>query len=184
METLNTEQIIAGLDRVRDSPTDRGTLDLIVRRPAVDEREMLETGELRLDVGLLGDTWNERPSRTSDDGGPHPEKQLNIINARAVALFAQSNDEERWALAGDQLYVDLDLSLTNLPAGTRLAIGSAVIEVTASPHTGCAKFAARFGREVARFVNAPEGKELRLRGICARVVQEGTISRGDTIRKI
>jgi MOSC domain-containing protein YiiM len=182
MEPLTTEQLEIGVDAVRDSPRDDGTLDLIVRRPAVDAREVLEVGELDRDVGLVGDTWNERASGSSVDGGPHPEKQLNIMNARAAALFARSAD--RWALAGDQLFVDLDLSAANLPAGTRLAMGSAIIEVTASPHTGCAKFSARFGVDAQRFVNSEVGKELRLRGICARVVQPGTIRQGDRVVKV
>jgi MOSC domain-containing protein YiiM len=108
--------------------------------------------------------------------------QLNLINARLIALLAQ--DKARWPLAGDQLYVDLDLSEENLPPGTRLTIGAAVIEVTDQPHTGCKKFAARFGADAVKFVNSPEGKALHLRGINAKVVQGGTIRAGDTVRKI
>jgi MOSC domain-containing protein YiiM len=108
--------------------------------------------------------------------------QLNLINARALALIAQ--DEERWQLAGDQLIVDLDLSKENLPPGTQLALGTAIIEVTAQPHTGCNKFAARFGVDAAKWVNSPAGKELQLRGINARVVQPGKIRVGDAVTKI
>jgi hypothetical protein len=179
MDHRTTEELEAGLDEVRAAPRDRGTLELIVRRPAVDEREVLDTGELNLTEGLAGDTWNQRSSRRSTDGGPHPDMQLNIINARAIALMCP--DPQRRALAGDQLHVDLDLSMDNLPAGTRLEIGSAVIEITDQPHTGCAKFAARFGADALRFVNVGAGQELRMRGINAKVVQPGTIRRGDTI---
>lgn len=186
---LATDDLEAGLDLIRASPREEGRLELIVRRPAVDEREVLERGELSLTEGLVGDTWNQRPSSRSADGGPHPDMQLNIINARLSALLS-SGDRDHQVLAGDQLHVDLDLSAANLPPGTRLAIGdpgagdTAVIEVTAEPHTGCAKFAARFGKEALRFVNVGAGKDLRLRGINAKVVVPGVIRAGDRIVKL
>lgn len=180
---LATEQLEAGLDELRSSPADGGVLELIVRRPVVDGREVLGVGELTLQEGLAGDSWKARPSSRSDDGGPHPDMQLNVINARLTRLLA-GDDPERRALAGDQLHVDLDLSHDNLPPGTRLAIGDAVIEVTDQPHTGCAKFAARYGAAALRFVNVGAGRDLRLRGLNARVVQPGTIRAGDTVRKL
>jgi hypothetical protein len=179
---LTTEQLEAGLDTVRQSPKDVGTLEMIVRRPQVDAREVLEEGELDLEMGLVGDTWLERGSGRTADGSAHPDMQLNVINARLLDLVAQ--DKARWQLAGDQLVVDFDLSEANIPPGTQLAIGSAVIEVTAQPHTGCQKFVARFGREAMLFVNSPLGKQLHLRGINARVVQPGTIRTGDAVRKV
>ncbi len=179
---LTTEQLHAGLEEIRRSPKDEGVLALIVRRPAVDAREVLQEGHLDLVEGLSGDTWSRRGSSRSADGLSHPEMQLNVMNARAVALVAQHPD--RWALAGDQLYVDLDLSRENLPAGTRLAVGAAVIEVTAQPHTGCRKFVDRFGLDAMTFVNAPIGRALNLRGINARVVAPGTIRVGDAVRKL
>ncbi len=135
---LTAAELEAGLEEIRRSPKDGGLLRLIVRRPATDEREVLEEGVLDLSRGLVGDNWKARGSSATADGSAHPEMQLNVMNARAIALIAQAR--ERWQLAGDQLYVDLDLSGENLPAGTRLALGSAVIEVTAEPHTGCKKF--------------------------------------------
>ena len=179
---VTTDQLEVGLDHVLGSPKDEGTLELIVRRPAVDEREVLEVGELSRTEGLVGDTWNVRPSKRTPDGGPHPDMQLNIINARLIALL--SPDEQRRPLAGDQLHVDLDLSLDNLPTGTRLAIGDSVIEITDQPHRGCQKFSSRFGLDALRFVNASERAELRLRGINARVVEPGSIRTGDTVRKL
>jgi MOSC domain-containing protein YiiM len=180
---LTSEQLEAGLDEIRNSPKDAGELKLIVRRPRVGVREVLEEGRLDLTEGLAGDTWQFRPSsRMPDKKSPHPDKQINVMNARTVALIAQ--DPARWALAGDQLYVDLDLSLANLPAGTRLGVGSAIIEVTALPHTGCAKFVERFGLDAMKFVNSPTGRALNLRGINAKVVQPGAIRRGDIVRKI
>ena len=179
---LSMEALEAGLPLVRQSPRDCGALRLIVRRPAVNARETLTVGELSVEDGLVGDTWRRRKSSRSADGLAHPDMQLNIMNARAVALIAQQ--EDRWPLAGDQLYVDLDLSGENLPAGTRLAIGEATVVVTDQPHTGCAKFVARFGLDAMKFVNSPVGRALNLRGINARVVQGGTIRVGDIVRKL
>jgi len=179
---LTTEELEAGMDAVRLSPKDEGVLELIVRRPRVDEREVLEEGRLDLVEGLVGDSWKERGSSRTPDGSPHPDMQLNVMNARVLALVAQ--DRERWKLAGDQLIIDMDLSHENLPAGTRLALGSAVIEVTEQPHTGCHKFVARFGLDAMRFVNSDAGKRLRLRGLNARVVRPGVIRTGDAVRKI
>ena len=179
---LTTAELEAGLDEIRRAPKDVGVLRLIVRRPQTDEREVLEEGELNLLEGLAGDSWRMRGSSRTPDGSSHPEMQLNIMNARVAALVAQ--DDERWQLAGDQLYLDMDLSAENLPAGTRLAIGSAVIEVSAQPHTGCKKFVARFGLDAMKFVNSSVGRELHLRGINARVVQPGVIRVGDAVRKV
>ena len=182
MTTLPTlQELEAGLAEIRQSPGDAGVLHLIVRRPKVDAREVLE--EARLDVveGLVGDTWRTRGS-SRRPGGPNPDMQLNIMNARSIALIAQSKD--RWPLAGDQLFIDLDLSADNMPPGTRLALGSAVIEVTAPPHTGCGKFASRFGVDAVKFVNSAVGKQLRLRGLNAKVVQTGLIRTGDLVQKI
>jgi len=179
---LTAEELQAGLDHIRRSPKDEGVLDLIVRRQAVNEREVLEQAELDLLQGLIGDTWNRRRSKSTPDGSANIEMQITVINSRAAALVAR--EKNRWQLAGDQLYVDLDLSAENLTAGTQLAVGSAVIEVTAPPHLGCQKFVARFGVEAMKFFNSPLGRELRLRGIHARVVQAGQIRTGDLARKI
>ncbi|MFL6335939.1 MAG: MOSC domain-containing protein [Pyrinomonadaceae bacterium] len=179
---LTAAELEAGLAEIRRSPRDAGLLELIVRRPRVDEREVLAEGELDPSDGLVGDSWKERGSSRTPDGSAHPEMQLNIMNARVIALVAQ--ERERWRLAGDQLYLDLDLSGENLPAGTRLALGEALIEVTAQPHTGCKKFVARFGVEAMKFVNSSVGRELHLRGINARVIRGGAIRIGDVARKI
>lgn len=174
-EHATLDELLAGLDHVRASPGERGTVELIVRRPAVDERQVVEEGELDLVVGLVGDRWHLGASPIND-------AQLTLMNARAAALIARSRD--RWPLAGDQLYVDLDLSVDNLPAGTRLAVGEAVVEITAVPHTGCSKFSARFGSDALKFVNKSPGRELRLRGANARVVTPGTVRAGDPIQKV
>jgi MOSC domain-containing protein YiiM len=179
---LTTAELEAGLGRVRQSPADGGRVELIVRRPAVDEREELAEGELDVAIGLVGDTWSARSSSATPDGSPHPDKQLNVINSRVAELIAV--DRARRSLAGDQLHLDLDLSQDNLPAGTRLALGSAVIEVTPPPHLGCDKFVARFGADATRFVNSPLGRQLRLRGMNARVVVPGTVRPGDVVTKV
>ena len=179
---LNADELEAGLPDILASPRDDGVVSMIVRRPDTNRREVLDSGELDVAEGLVGDNWRTRGSRMTADGSAHPEMQLNIMNSRVVALVARSR--ERWALAGDQFYVDLDLSKENLPAGTRLAMGSAIIEVTAIPHLGCKKFTARFGLEAMKFVNSRRGKELCFRGINAKVVQPGRVSIGDTIRRL
>ncbi|MEE2963388.1 MAG: MOSC domain-containing protein [Acidobacteriota bacterium] len=172
----------AGLDAVGESPSDGGAVKLIVRRPSIGERETVAVGELSLTEGLVGDNWQHRGSSRTDDGSAHPEMQLNLMNSRVADLVAVG--VERWPLTGDQLFVDLDLSFENLPPRTRLGLGSAVIEVTPEPHTGCNKFVARFGLDAVKFVNSERGRQLRLRGLNAKVVQPGTVRVGDTIRKL
>lgn len=179
---LSIAELEAGLDHIQQSPKDAGLLEMIVRRPDVDGREVLQEGELDVVEGLVGDNWKTRGSKSTEDGSANPEMQINIMNARTMALLAQSKD--RWQLAGDELFIDLDLSDENLPAGTRLAIGTAIIEVSAVPHTGCKKFAERFGTDATKFVNSPAGKKLHLRGINAKVIQDGKIQVGDIAKKI
>ncbi len=174
MKHLTTEELENGLDEIRESPKDAGVLKLIVRRPSENERETPQIGTLDIEKGLVGDDW------LTDDG--NLEAQIAIINARVARLVAQ--DENRWKLAGDQLYIDMDLTDENLPAGTRLEIGSAIIEITPKPHNGCRKFVERFGLEAMLFVNSPVGKHFHLRGIYAKVVQSGEIRVGDKINKI
>lgn len=169
----------AGLEHVRRAPKNRGTVEMVVARPRVDEREVLTEAQLTFAEGVQGDSWNQRPSRRTPDGSPLLDAQLNVMSSRAVQLVA--GDRERWPLAGDQLYVDLDISEAALPAGTRLALGTAVIEVTPEPHRGCAKFTQRFGLDALRAVNSAEGRALRLRGLNARVVVEGIVRPGDVI---
>ena len=173
---LTPQELEAGLHHIRQSPADAGPLRMIVRRPAVDQREIAAAGHLDVDAGLLGDSWRTRGSPRTPDGGPNPAAQVTIINARLIALLART--EDRWPLAGDQLVIDIDMSEDNLPPGTQLAIGSAVIEVSEEPHTGCAKFAQRFGHDALRFISTPQGQALRLRGVNTRVIQSGPIRVG------
>jgi hypothetical protein len=179
---VTLEELEAGLDEIRGAPKEEGPLKLIVRRPRIEEREVLHEAELDLVDGLVGDNWRTRGSSRTPDGSSHPDMQLNIMNARVIALMARHPD--RWQLAGDQLFLDLDLSAANLPPGTRLALGSAVIQVTDQPHTGCKKFVERFGADALKFVSSPLGRQLHLRGVNARVVQAGVIRTGDRARKL
>jgi hypothetical protein len=179
---LTMQELEAALDHLREAPKDEGVLHLIVCRPAVEERQVLDMAELDPLKGLIGDNWIVRGSSKTPDGGPHPEMQINIMNSRVTALVAQ--DRERWPLAGDQLYIDMDLSKQNLPAGARIQVGSAVLEVSPLPHTGCHKFVARFGVEAMKFVNSEVGRELCLRGINAKVVQGGVVKVGQVAKKI
>jgi MOSC domain-containing protein YiiM len=182
MAHVTTSELEEAVPGLRRSPPDAGTVELIARRPAVEEREVLDEAELDPAEGLVGDCWRRRGSSATDDGSAHPDRQLTLMNARLAALIAKTRD--RWPLAGDQLYVDLDLSSENLPPGTRLKVGSATIEITDQPHTGCGKFVKRFGVEALKFINSPVGRRLNLRGVYARVVERGTVRTGDTIRRV
>ena len=182
MDPVLAGELALGLDEIRRAPSDTGTVELIALRPSDGERRVVDTADVDLALGVVGDNWSTRPNRHTPDRRPDPKAQVTLMGARAAALFA--GPQERWALAGDQLYVDFDLSETNVPPGTRLGIGSAILEVTDEPHNGCAKFRRRFGEDALRLVNSPEGKQLHLRGINARVVQAGLVRRGDTIRRL
>ncbi|MGE5604054.1 MAG: MOSC domain-containing protein [Nitrososphaerales archaeon] len=182
IQYLSEPALLAALPQIEDSPKDRGQLEMIVIRPRDQERVVLDESDVSLRLGVHGDMWAKGCSKTLEDGSPHPDVQITLMNSRCIALLAQ--DKSRWPLAGDQLYVDLDLSVENLPVGQRLAIGTAILEITAVPHTGCAAFAERFGRDALKFVNSPTGRRLHLRGIYARVVQDGHIKTGDLVTKI
>ena len=174
MPNRTMTELESGLEEILRSPAVEGRLEMIVRRPLKGQREVLAEGQLTLEEGLAGDCWKRHH--------PHPNMQINIMNSRAIALVA--GDAERWPLAGDQLFIDLDLSESNLPAGTQLEMGSATVEITAEPHTACGKFAARFGVDAVKFFNSVRGRNLNLRGRNARVLKAGTIRSGDIIRKI
>ena len=171
------DELEKGLSFIKQAPKDQGVLELIVCRPAVGKRKELQTAELDLELGLIGDNWLARGYRKTADGSAHPD-----MNSRAISLIADSKSQ--WALAGDQFYVDMDLSKENLPPGTRLELGNAVIEITAEPHLGCKKFINRFGRDAALFVNSEKGKALNLRGVNAKVIKPGKVSVGSVIKKV
>jgi MOSC domain-containing protein YiiM len=181
VDHLSRERLEAGLDRIRDSPQDGGRIVLIVRRPAVNERQMPAEAVLDQVAGLAGDNWLARGSRRTPDGSADPQRQVTVMNARVAELVAGGTG--RMPLAGDQLYLDLDLSVGNLPPGSLLAMGQAVLEVSEVPHLGCAKFVERFGSEAMRFVSSRMGRQMRLRGMNARVVVPGTVRLGDLAAK-
>jgi hypothetical protein len=171
-----------GLEYLLASPVSEGVVEMIAARPREDQRDLLPTGKLDTELGLVGDNWKARGNRHTADGSADPKAQLTLMNSRVVDLVA--GDRQRWALAGDQLYVDLDLSKENLPPGTRLQIGDAVIEVSDKPHTGCDKFASRFGAEALRFVNTGVGRDARFRGVNTFVVLSGEVNVGDSVVKL
>lgn len=174
-------ELDAGLDAVRGSPSDAGRVERIVRRPAVGEREAVDQVRISVEAGVEGDGWLARGSARMPDGSADPEAQVTLMNSRFAALVAGAPDA--WDEAGDQLYVDLDLGIANLPPGTRLAVGTALVEVSEVPHTGCAKFSARFGTEALRAVSTPEGRAMRLRGVNTRVIAPGEVRVGDAVRR-
>jgi len=182
METMTREALEAGRAHALASPVGRGMVEMLVVRPEPGARTVLDEAVLDPEVGMVGDCWLARGSRHTEDGSASPLMQLTLMNARVVDLVAGARD--RWPLAGDQLYVDLDLGAASVPPGTRLRVGTAVVEVTEQPHTGCAKFAERFGIEAARFVNSPVGRAHRFRGLNARVVEAGVVRPGDVVATI
>ena len=187
MTLRTTDQLTDRLDHLRSAPAEMGTLDLVVCRPAHGEREILQEGVLDEADGLVGDNWLARATSRAVAEGRHLKAQVTVMSSRMIRLLAETDGER--ALAGDQLYVDLDISHTNLPAGSRIALGDpenggAVIEVSDKPHRGCAKFQRHFGEEATGFLNSDVGRELRLRGLNARVVRGGTVRPGDPVRKL
>jgi hypothetical protein len=176
-----TGELEAGLDEVVRAPRRTGRVLAVAVRPAVDRRELVEEAMIDVDAGVMGDTWRSRGSSSTSDRSADPRAQVTVMNARFARLIA-GEEVDRWALAGDQLYVDLDLSVEHLPAGTRLSIGDAVLEVIEKPHTGCAKFSARFGVDALRVVGSPQGSALRLQGMNTRVITGGAVRVGDEIR--
>ena len=179
---LSTPDLEAGLEQIRNSPKNQSVLDMIVSRPEEDAREIMELADLDVVVGLVGDTWQDRPSARSGDGKAHPDMQITLMNSRVADLVAQS--KERWPMSGDQLFADLDLSKTNVPPGTRISVGKAVLEATDQPHTGCKKFASRFGVDALKFISSPATEVLQLRGINLKVVEGGEIKPGDIVKKL
>jgi len=182
MEHLSRQRLDAGLDHIRASPRDGGRVILVVRRPEAGTRELPEVGLLDPEAGLAGDNWLTRGSASTPDGSADPDRQITVMNARAAQLVACGTD--RMPLAGDQLYVDLDLSVDNLPPGSLLMVGQAVLRVSEAPHLGCAKFVERFGADAMRFVNSRDGRKLRLRGMNTRVVRPGLVRCGDIAAKL
>jgi MOSC domain-containing protein YiiM len=177
MQHLSRAHLEAALDRVLDSPRASGALVLLVRRPAVGIRELVAEATLDPATGLVGDNWLDRGSSSTPDRSADPRRQVTVMNARLAELVAGSPD--RMPLAGDQLYLDLDISVSNLPPGSLLTVGDAVLEVSTAPHLGCAKFVERFGIDAMKFVNSRVGRQLRLRGMNTTVVQRGIVRLGD-----
>jgi MOSC domain-containing protein YiiM len=181
-EHLSINEIETAVNDLGPSPRDIGTVELISIRPASNERHVVDQVEISLVDGVVGDNWRARGSKGTPDGSANPEAQITLMNSRVIQALAGVQDG--WAIAGDQLFVDFDLSDDNLPAGQRIAIGTAVLEISALPHTGCAKFTERFGSGAIHYVNSPEGRANRRRGVNARVIQPGVVRRGDTVQKI
>ncbi len=179
MQHLAYQHLEESLSHLRDAPMDHGVVVLVVRRPAVGVRELPAEALLDPAAGLVGDNWLVRGSKNTPDGSADPQRQVTVMNARVAALVAGGPD--RMPLAGDQLYVDFDISIDNLPAGSLLAVGEAVLEVSDTPHLGCAKFVERFGADAMRFVNSRVGRQLRLRGMNAKVLQRGSVRPGDLV---
>ena len=179
---LTMAELEDGFPEIIRSPKDNGRLEGIVVRPARGKRQELRTSDVSFDGGVHSDLWAKACWKSTEDGRPHPDVQICIMNARCIALIAQ--ERGNWAPAGDNLFIDLDLSPDNLPPGQRLAIGTAIIEITDTPHNGCAKFIGRYGRDAGIFVNGRLGKRHRLRVVYARVIRDGTVTVDDVVTKV
>ncbi len=184
MEKVNLtfDELMGAWADIDPSPTESGTVEMIVRRPETESREHIQEGELSTVDGLVGDNWLARGSSSTPDGSAHPEAQITLMSTRIIDIIAQ--DKDNWDLAGDQFFVDFDLSMDNLPTGSKIQVGSAILEISEKPHTGCAKFAKRYGASARKFVMTDEGKQARLRGVNARVIQAGTVKVNDIIKKL
>jgi MOSC domain-containing protein YiiM len=145
---------------------------MVVVRPQTEARLTPQRCRLTPEGGVDGDRWAQREN-------PSPGSQITVMRADVARLFA---DGQPISLFGDNLLVELDLSLANLPTGTRLRVGTALCEVTSTPHTGCGKFAARVGQEARDITAAPEFLDWRLRGLYIRVIEAGEVSPGDRIQ--
>ncbi len=182
LKQIPISELELGIDEIKDSPKDNGVLEMIVRRPETETREIINFAEINLETGLEGDNWKARGSSAMPDGSADPEAQITLMNSRVIQLL--SGDKENWQWAGDQLFVDMDLGIENLPPHSRIQIGSAILEISATPHTGCKKFSGRFGVEALAFISTPLGKALRMRGVNAKVIQAGKIKVGDAVKKL
>ncbi|MEM6942438.1 MAG: MOSC domain-containing protein [Pseudomonadota bacterium] len=175
-------ELEAALPLILAAPKDGGRLDMIVSRPAPGERTLPQRARLTAEGGVEGDHWAKGCWLSLDDGTPHPDVQICLMMSRMIRAIA--GEEAHWPPAGDNLFIDMDLTPANTPPGTRLALGSVEMVVTPEPHNGCEAFIERFGREACVFVNTGPGKTHRLRGIYCRVTKDGDISVGDSLRKI
>lgn len=182
LKHLPITELEFSLDLIKESPKDNGVLEMIVRRPETETREIINSCEINLTNGLEGDNWKARGSSSTPDHSADPEAQITLMNSRVIQLL--SVDKENWQWAGDQLFVDIDLSIENLPPHSKLQIGSVILEISAKPHTGCKKFSGRFGVEALEFISTPLGKSLRMRGVNTKVIQAGEIKIGDLIKKV
>ena len=176
-------ELEAGFDRLLDAPRDGGVLELIVIRPVKEQRVMLAEAWLSPQEGVQGDNWAKGCWKSLPNGKPDPDVQITIMSSR-LARLVMGEDKAHWALAGDQLVADFDVSEENLPVGQRLMFGEAMLEITAVPHRGCAKYRARFGDDALRFISTDAGRQMNLRGIYAKVVQVGRVRIGDAITKV
>lgn len=182
LKQLPITELELGIDEIKESPKDNGLIEMIVRRPETETREIINSCEISLVNGLEGDNWKARGSSSTPDNSADPEAQITLMNSRVIQLL--SGDKENWQWAGDQFFVDMDLGIENLPPHSRIQIGSVILEISATPHTGCKKFSGRFGVEALAFISTPLGKSLRMRGVNAKVIQAGQIKVGDVIRKV
>ena len=178
---VSAVELEQGLAEVLASPTDAGRLTAIFVRPAPNERRRLVSATLTPEKGIDGDRWVSDSFSGLKDGSD-PRSQVSIMNDRFLRQVA--GDDDGMCLAGDNLIVDLDLSEANLPAGSHVTIGPEVIlEISDLKHTGCSKFARRYGPDAKTFANNKQGTALHLRGRYARIVRGGTIRLGDEVRK-
>jgi len=179
---VSRELLDAAIDLICQSPSVEGSVEMIVRRPAIGEREILQEAELTVEGGLLGDNWPDRWSGKAEHRQRHLDMQVTLMNSRVIDAIADG-DRALWPLAGDQLFVDFDLRADNIPPGTKIQVGEAVLEVVAEPHLGCKKFMGHFGQDAVMFVNSDDVRLLNLRGVNAKVIAPGVVTNGGVISK-
>ena len=189
MSAVSQDSLKKGLDKPinynQSSPRDNGVVKLLVIRPETHVRTLPNAVVVSVEQGVVGDKWEAECTIKLENGKSNPDLQIAIINTKVIKEIAQSDfDMDRLALAGDNIYADLNLCEENMPVGQQIQIGNTLLEVTPFPHFGCKKFSERYSVEDLKVVNSTAGKPQHLRGIYVKVIKNGSISIGESIKKI
>lgn len=175
------DELLAATPSILDAPKDRAEISMLCLRPGYNQRRFVDHIDVSPEEGIPGERWSTRPWLTLPDGAAHPGIQVCILSKRVLDLVWR--DRATTPHPGDTFIVDMDLSEDNLPDGQLLQAGSAVLRVSEVFNDGCVKWKARYGADAKDWVNLPEYRAARLRGILCSVEQAGRIANGDLLIK-